>query len=423
MESGLGEQTRPKNHKKLIFIILASIMAILVAVIVILIIYDIHETKRLDATSVTLTEDLTIGFDEPAKVSSFIGDLQGSMVNDFEINMDTLGEQEITFEYINSRNKKRHYTFTINVVDNTAPLIYGSSTYTVPINYEGDLTELMLSADDLDDFPVRTIVGDYDLQKVGVYDLEYVIKDSSGNESRKAFTLEVVNPISSAGTVNSNTNNSAYYLPFAEVVQEYKTDQTKIGIDVSAWQGEINWQKVKAAGVEFVFIRLGYQVGSGGDYVLDRYFQQNITGARSVGLPVGVYFYSYADGIDEAKKQAEWVTEALSGYKIQLGVALDWEDWANFNSTNMSLYTINQVANTFLDIINQAGYDGLLYGSKNYLNLIWRADRYLSHHKVWLAQYYDHPTYEKRFHFWQMSSSGRVDGISGNVDIDIMYLD
>lgn len=410
------------NRKKLTLIIgIIFIVIIIVTVIIaVLIIRDIEENKRLDATSVTLVENLTISFGEPAQVSSFIADLQGSMVDDFAIPTDTLGEQEITFEYINSRNKKRSCTFKIEVVDNIAPMVYGGSSYTVPVNYDDDLTNLMLSGDNLDDHPRREIAGNYDLSKVGSYDVEYVITDASGNGTRQPFVLNVVKP--SASSSSSNTS-SAPKLPISEVIAEYKTERTKVGIDVSSWQGDINWQKVKSAGVEFAFIRIGYQVGYGGEYILDKYFTQNIEGATVAGLPVGVYFYSYADSVDEAKSQAEWIAEHLSDYEVELGVAFDWEDWGNFNTTGMSFHTINQVARTYLDTIAEKGYNGLLYGSLNYLRRIWQPEKYLANHAIWLAQYYDEPTYEKPFRFWQLSSSGRVEGISGDVDLDVMYLE
>lgn len=416
------ERKNSLNRKKLILVISIIFVVIIIAaaIITVLIIRDIEETKRLDATSVTLTEDLTISFGEPVQVSDFIADLQGNMVNDFTISTDTLGEQEITFEYINSRNKKRPYTFKIEVVDNIAPMVYGGSSYTVPVNYDDDLTNLMLSGDDLDDHPRREISGNYDLSKVGSYHVEYIITDASGNETRKPFTLNVIRPVASGGSSNPS---SVSKLPISEAIAAYKTAQTKVGIDVSSWQGNIDWQKVKTAGVEFAFIRIGYQVGYGGDYVLDKYFVQNIEGATNAGLPVGVYFYSYADSIDEAKNQAEWIAEHLDGYTVELGVAFDWEDWGNFNATGMSFYTINRVAQTYLDTITEKGYDGLLYGSLNYLRRIWQPEKYLENHTVWLAQYYDEPTYEKDFRFWQFSNTGRVEGIAGDVDLDIMYLE
>lgn len=379
------------------------------------IIYVIAENRRIDAEAVTLQDDLTIGFGEPAQISDFLANLNGELIEDYSINTDTLGEQEVKFDYINIKNRKRTRSFTITVVDKTPPIIYGNNTYTVNVGYKGDLTKLMLSGDDLDDHPRREIIGEYNLDEVGSYTLEYLITDAHGNQRSKQFTLQVVEP--------KEPNNTPDYtlpkLPLTKVIKNHKTTQTMIGIDVSSWQGEIDWQKVKDAGVEFAMIRVGYQVDFGAEYVLDKYFKANISGAEAVGLPVGVYFYSYANSIEEAKDQAEWIIAQLKDYRAELGIAFDWEDWGDFNAAGMSFRKINQVAQAFLDTAKSAGYRGWLYGSKVYLDRIWEPTQ----HDIWLAQYYDYVTYEGDYAMWQLSNTGQVDGIRGDVDLDIMYLD
>lgn len=373
---------------------------------------DIKETERLDATSVSLVPELTINYGEKRKVSEFLARLDGDLVEDKEVSFDELGMQEIDFEYINIKNQKRSARFPVEVVDKIAPRIYGGNYYTVNVGYDGDLANLMMSGDEMDDNPRREIVGEYDVEKVGNYKVRYVITDASGNTAERPFTLSVVKP--------SNERPEPYEaekLSIEDVIKKHKTDETKVGIDVSQWQGEIDWQKVKEAGVEFAFIRVGYQKGFGGEYVLDPYFEDNARSATELGLPIGVYFYSYADGIEEAARQAGWVKQQISEYEIGLGVAFDWESWSDFNQAGMSFRTINKVARAFLDEIAKDGYTGLLYGSKNYLEKIWNIPEY----DTWLAQYYDRATYTGEYKYWQMSSSGRVPGIVGDVDIDIMY--
>ncbi len=110
--------------------------------------------------------------------------------------------------------------------------------------------------------------------------------DSSGNTTNKNFTLKVVNP--SKGTSGGSVSS----IPFRSLYNEYKNDNTTIGIDVSKWQGDIDYNLVKEAGVEFVFIKLGGQNGIGGEYYLDPKFERNIEGFTNVGIPVGLYFYS-----------------------------------------------------------------------------------------------------------------------------------
>ena len=417
------QSQKPKKSKKPVIIASIMTVVVLISVIAIIFIHEHLENQRLDAESVLLKSDLTVEFGSQVKVSDCLASLHGELVDDFTINTEQLGEQTISFEYINAKNRKRPYELTINVVDTVKPEIFGSSgTYTLYTGYQGELTDLMLSVDNIDDRPTREIRGKYDLNKPGAYDVEYVITDASGNEAKKAFTLNIIDPPADSGEEDSPARTEL--TPISRIIRLNKTDQTKIGIDVSQWQGKIDWQKVKAAGVEFAMIRIGYQYGFGGEYVLDPYFEANLAGAKANDLPVGVYFYSYAKTPDEAKSQVEWIVEKLGNVDLELGIAFDWENWASFNSANMSLYTINKTAEAFLSATKDADYKPLLYSSKNYLDLIWRPKDFASkfdNFDVWLAQYYDYPTYTGDFQIWQMTDSGSVPGISGAVDIDIMY--
>ncbi len=393
----------------------ASIIMILIVTGVCLWGNSIYEAdKKLDAESVTLKEDRTMAFGETRKVSDFLENLNGTLVEDFEIIPEDLGETEISFDFINVKDKKRTIRFKVNVVDTVAPKIYGSNIYTVPVGYEGNLTDLILSGDDLDGHPRREITGNYNLDRVGRYNVEYVVTDAAGNQAKHPFVLNVVRPS------NINTPQvTSERIDIEEIIDEHKTENTKIGIDVSQWQGKIDWQKVKDDGVEFAFIRVGYQAGFDEDYVFDPYFEANLQGATAVGLPVGVYFYSYADSTAEAEKQAKWIIGHIKDFPVELGVAFDWESWSEFNQAGMSFRKINQVAKSFLDTVKQSGYQGLLYSSKIYLERIWDVPEY----ETWLAQYYDRVTYEGDYRYWQLSNSGRVDGVDGDIDIDIMYLD
>lgn len=404
---------RDLSKRKAFWISVVVTFALIVIAVTAWAVHEAAENERIDAKAIAFTENPTVAFGEEAKVSDFVYPSEGTLLEDYTIDTKQLGQVEVTFSYTNVKNKRRSKSFQLNIIDQTVPKIYGNNLYVVNQGYQGDLTDLMLSADDLDDSPRREIAGVYDIDAVGDYALEYIITDASGNQAKHPFTLRVVKP-----------TNVVYdpvtmpKLPVSDVISQHKTSKTQIGIDVSQWQGDIDWPQVKASGVEFAMIRIGYQAGYGGKYVLDPYFAANITGATAIGLPVGIYFYSYADSTEEARRQAEWVRDNLVGYSVNLGVAFDWEDWGNFNQANMSFYTINQVANTFLDTLSTAGYKGLLYSSKVYLERIWQPGKY----PVWLAQYYDRVTYDGDYAIWQMSSSGQVPGISGDVDLDIMYL-
>lgn len=383
-------------------------------------IYDVVETRRLDAISVTLSENLTVPYGTPAKVSDFLAELQGELIDDHAISTDELGEIAVDFEYLNARQRQRPAHFTINVIDVTPPLLYGRQTFTLYRGYDGELTDLLISADDLDDHPRREILGDYDLDRVGTYSVEYRATDASGNVATQPLTLHVIEPpaTSASSTPAAATSDDRDRLPLSEIIQDYKTKQTKIGIDVSRWQGKIDWPAVKAAGVEFAIIRLGYQTEFGGEYQLDKFAQANLAGARKAGLPIGVYFYSYATTPDAARDQAAWIIDQVGETELELGIFFDWENWSEFNQAGLSLRSLRAVADAFITAVDSAGFKGSLYGSKTYLETFWQP----TSHPVWLAQYYDRVTYASDYWLWQISDRGRVPGISSDVDLDIMYL-
>lgn len=254
-------------------------------------------------------------------------------------------------------------------------------------------------------------MGEYDVNIIGDYNLTYVVTDSSGNQTKKDFVLHVKEK-------KKEEKEKVKTIDIEEVLKNYKTENTMIGIDVSKWQEEIDWQEVKNAGIEFAMIRIGYQTEYDGDYVLDPCFMANIEGAKAAQIPVGIYFYSYAKDVEQARDQAEWVKENLENYEIDLPVAFDWESWNSFNQAGMSFHTINKVANVFLETLEEAGYKGMLYSSKVYLEDIWYPTKY----DVWLAQYNSKVTYEGEYLIWQMSESGKVNGIKNHVDINVMYL-
>ncbi len=373
-----------------------------------------QENKRIDAESVTLKENLTIEFGKEVKVSDFLENLNGELVNDYKIDTEKLGDIQVSFDFINIKNKKRTATFNIKTIDATAPKIFSGASYTVKKGYNKNLTDVLISGDDIDDNPKREIVGQYDFNTVGDYKLTYLVTDSSGNQTKKDFTLHVIEEPTTPG--QPTTPKEPIY--FNDILDNYKNEKTKIGIDVSKWQGEIDWEKVKNAGAEFVIIRMGYQTDYDGENVIDPYFVANIEGAKRVGLPVGIYYYSYAKNVNQAKEQAEWVKEQLKNYEIELPIAFDWESWKSFNTAGMSFYTINKAANVFLDTLTEDGYKGMLYSSKNYLEKIWNPTK----HDTWLAHYTSQTNYQGKYSIWQMCDTGRIDGINTNVDVDIMYL-
>ncbi len=393
-------------------IIIISII-VLVILVVSLIIY-FNTRIVVDNSGFTLKDDLTVNVYSDVKVKDFIKDIDGKVVDNKKINTDELGTVDVEFIYLNKDNKKRKGTFEVTVKDLEEPLIWLSNSYSVRVGDDVNLEDEILCADNYDSNPSCKIKGDYDLNTVGDYSLVYVAEDSSGNKESVDFTLHVYEPKSVTGGGSSEEVTST---DFNAVLEEHKNKDTLVGIDVSKWQGAIDFSKVKEAGAEFVIIRVGHQNGVGGEYVLDPYFKRNIKEALENKLKVGIYFYSYADNKKEARKQAEWVIKQIKDYDITLPIAFDFECFSSFNSMNLSLHDLNEVAETYFSTLEAKGYDTMLYGSKNYLNAIWKYNT----NKVWLAHYTDKTDYDKDYMMWQLCQDGVIDGINGFVDIDILY--
>lgn len=196
----------------------------------------------------------------------------------------------------------------------------------------------------------------------------------------------------------------------------------KLGIDVSRWNKEIDWEKVKADGIEFAIIRCGYRGATSGSLVLDAMYEANIRGAIEAGIPVGVYFFTQATSEVEAVEEASMVISLIENYDVDYPVFLDSESaGGNGRADQIDAEERTRYHKAFLETIASAGYETGVYASKNWLNN--RLDMTkLSQYKVWLAEYADAPTYEEYYDMWQYTSKGTVDGIETRVDLDLSFM-
>ena len=197
------------------------------------------------------------------------------------------------------------------------------------------------------------------------------------------------------------------------------------GIDVSVFQGNINWNAVKADGVDFAFIRLGYRGYTNGVIKLDTNFHQNIQGAQAAGVRVGVYFYSQAVSRSEAIEEANFCLDELSGYSLDLPVVFDLEGGANssYRTYGMSTSTAVKMVSAFCDTIESGGYKSMYYSYAKFLAEHEGMVAQLEDYDLWMAMYYRVPFFPYNFKIWQYSSTGSVSGISGGVDMNMMFLD
>lgn len=198
----------------------------------------------------------------------------------------------------------------------------------------------------------------------------------------------------------------------------------RLGVDVSHHQGAINWEKVKAAGYDFAFLRIGYRgYGEEGNICVDREFANNIRNAQAAGIEVGVYFFAQAINEEEAREEAQFVLANLEGYQLQLPVVYDPESIldaeARTDDVSGEQFTKNTIA--FCEMLEEAGYEPMIYS-----NMLWQAYELdlaqLGEYPIWYADYELKPQTPYQFEFWQYSNEGSVEGISGVVDLNIQMI-
>ena len=196
------------------------------------------------------------------------------------------------------------------------------------------------------------------------------------------------------------------------------------GIDVSAFQGDIDWQQVKDSGSRFAIIRLGYRgYGKAGKLVEDEFAKKNLEEATAVGLPIGAYFFSQALNIKEADEEIDYMLEILGDYELDMPIILDWEIPTDTARTaNMDARTLTDIQLHFCDVMTKKGYTPMIYFN-------WFQSTRLMHlteledYPFWLALYQDRMTYPYKVEMWQYTDRGRVPGIEGNVDINVYMPD
>lgn len=211
-------------------------------------------------------------------------------------------------------------------------------------------------------------------------------------------------------------NGKKFYLENGAVTSEF-------GIDVSAHQKEIDWQRVKQSGVDFAILRIGYRTYGGGDINADAKFLDNYRGATAAGIKVGAYFFSQAVSEEEAIAEAQFVVQQLDGMTLDYPVIYDWEliydDTARTDNVPCDALTNSCIA--FCDVIEAAGFHPMIYQNKR--TTLFKLDLpRLQDYDFWLAEYSTEPTYYYDFDIWQYSCKGSVPGIEGDVDLNISFV-
>lgn len=191
------------------------------------------------------------------------------------------------------------------------------------------------------------------------------------------------------------------------------------GIDVSAFQGDIDWPRVKNSGIRFAMLRLGYRGYESGKLVEDKYIQQNLENTKKAEMPIGAYFFSQALTIQEVDEEIDFMLKILGKYELQMPIVLDWEiPSPTARTALMDARTLTALQEYFCQTMTQKGYTPMVYFNWHQSNTLLYLNE-LEDYPFWLALYQDRMTYPYHVEMWQYTSSGRVPGIQGDVDINV----
>ncbi len=348
---------------------------------------------------------------------------------------ETFFDPEVKFKSIETYSGKNVFLMMssvakdlrIMIVDSVGRLVTGTP-FVVKIQEMGEYTdsdqdgivyidglragEYSVSLEEAEGFivpnTITTIQVKQEIEYRVLSDIEYLIMTEDDIDVEKED--RAVNGAEEAADGSENTE-----LRFAG-------DNARLGIDVSKWNKEIDWEKVKDDGIEFAIIRCGYRGASSGALVLDPMYKRNIEGAIEAGIPVGVYFFTQALDEVEAVEEASMVISLIEDYDVDYPVFLDSESAGGRGRADaLEADERTKIHKAFLETIASAGYETGIYASRNWLNDELDMTE-VSEYRTWLAEYADIPVYDKYYHMWQYTSKGSVNGIETRVDLNLCYM-
>lgn len=252
------------------------------------------------------------------------------------------------------------------------------------------------------------MVSENEKEEITIYDIEdgYINVPYNNLANKHEYQFD-----------NSLKRNGEFY--------EYEDEKykSKIGIDVSSYQGDIDWKKVKDAGVEFAILRLGFRgYGEKGIVLIDEKFEENYQNAINNGINIGVYFFSQAINSNEVNEEIEMILNNIKDKKIEYPVIFDLEKIKNDSARtdNLTQEEITNLALEFCNKIKESGFKPCVYGNAKTFTTRMKLES-LNDYEKWYADYMEKPLYPYDFNIWQYTENGKVDGIAGNVDINICF--
>ena len=191
------------------------------------------------------------------------------------------------------------------------------------------------------------------------------------------------------------------------------------GVDVSAFQKDIDWQQVKDSGIRFAMLRLGYRGYESGKLVEDEYIQKNLEQTKAVGMPIGAYFFSQALTIKEVDEEIDFMLKVLGDYELHMPIVLDWEiPTSTARTAQMDARTLTALQEYFCKTMTEKGFTPMVYFNWHQSNTLLYLNE-LEDYPFWLALYGSRMTYPYHVEMWQYTDSGRVPGIQGGVDLNV----
>ena len=412
---------------------MAGMIVIFLAVFAVIAIANLDTVKRKlgFAGEEPVQEEMTAQEEEAEPESGQIGGNLSAFLGD-----ETFFDPEVKFKSIESYSGRNvslmmssvSKDLRIMIVDSVGRLVTGAD-FTVTIQDVGEYTdndkdgviyvnglrsgEYSVFLNEKDGFRVPNTITTIQVRQ----DIEYRVLD---NIEYLMLTEDDIDPEKEDKAVNG-AQEDADGTENTEL--QFDKGSAKLGIDVSKWNQEIDWEAVKNAGIEFAIIRCGYRGASTGALVIDPRYKENIEGAISAGIPVGVYFFTQALDEVEAVEEASMVIRLIEDYDVDYPVFLDSESaGGRGRADGLDSDERTKAHRAFLQTIEAAGYETGVYASRNWLNDRIDMTR-LSDYRIWLAEYAEAPTYDAHYyHMWQYTSKGTVDGISTNVDLNLCYM-
>ena len=256
------------------------------------------------------------------------------------------------------------------------------------------------------------LVGLTALVLLAVVLVQNALKESQGEAAQPTTEAATVLPANPYGPEDFRVEENGYITCL--------TGESRHGIDVSEWQGDIDWQQVKDAGIEFAIIRLGYRRSETGELSTDEKALTNLQGAAEAGIPTGAYFFSQAISTKEALEEAEYALSLLEGYTLTYPLIYDWEYLGEEARTaDVDARTLTDCIKTFCSRVEEAGFQSMIYFNPHFHeNEVLYLEELTDYH-FWLAMYDTQMDYPYQIDMWQYSCTGTVPGITGEVDLNL----